>query len=103
VREKKTMDEHQATRIKRLYEAHKQLKGVTDPHKVLGIEPGASRDEIEQAYAQLFMRSHSEANHLGLPKWVNDMGRALQRKYARAHRELRGHPTAHPAPGKEKP
>ena len=36
---------------------------IQDPYRVLGVSPGASDDEIKQAYRRLAKKYHPDVNH----------------------------------------
>ena len=50
----------------RTYTRTADFAGTWNPHKVLGIKPGASQDEIKHAYRQLAGKYHPDkVEHLG--------------------------------------
>jgi hypothetical protein len=76
------------TRFDRLRETYERLQHQTDPHAILGTQPGDDRFKIMAAFQTRFIRHHSDAETLSNPQWVIEMARAVQRKYILAQQEL---------------
>ena len=66
-------------------------KAVFDPHAVLGVQRGASHDEVRAAWAALAKSYHPDRfANLDLPQEMKDYAAAMQARINMAYQQLSG-------------
>ena len=64
---------------------------VTDPYKILGVDPGATEEEIKSAYRQLVKKYHPD-NYAGSPlaDLANEKMQEINEAYDMVMKQRRG-------------